>query len=164
MRKRSPSLRWWWHSLMKAFEGMNMDAGFRKYIKALNIQNNGSIIYTGNPVFNERYLSKRRTLRMFLSGNFPKPLATREQELELAAKFYKDRAIAFLPKVDAFYKNKKIRRVNAKKDRKVKPNKEFLINSRNNYYHDHGTYQGWLKAVKRDLKLCEKTINIILKE
>ena len=29
MRNRSPSLRWWWHYLMKAFEGMNMDKPFK---------------------------------------------------------------------------------------------------------------------------------------
>lgn len=141
-----------------------MDDGFRRYIKALNIRNNGSIIYTGNPDFNERYLSKRRTLRMLLAGKLPKPLATREQELDLAAKFYKSLVIAFLPKIHAFYRNKKIRRANATKDRKEKPSKEILNISRDNYYFEHGTFQGWLKATKRALRLSEKTINKILEE
>ena len=141
-----------------------MDAGFKKFIKSLNIRNNGSIIYTGNPDFNERYLSKRRTFSLFLAGKFPKPLATREQELEIAANFNKHLVIDFLPHIKDFYKNKKIRRSNAAKDRKVKPTKEILIISRNKYHDSKWTYQGWLKAAKREFRLCEKTINKILKE
>ena len=144
---------------------MNMDAGFRKYIRALNIRNNGSIIYTGNPDFNERYLSNRRTLRLLLSGKFPKPLATREQELELAADFYKTLVLEFFPKIQRFYKNKKIRRANAKKDRtnKPKPMKDVLVNSRENYFYIKGTYHGWVKFAKREFDICEKTINKIIK-
>ena len=144
----------------------NTDTGFKLYLSALNKRNKGSIIYTGNPDFNEKYLSKHWTLRKILNREYPKPLATRIQELELAVDFYKHLVIIFLPKIHDFYRNKKVRRANAKKDRtpKPKPTKDFLNKSRNNYHYEHDTYHGWLKAVTRDFELCEKTINKILKE
>ena len=146
-----------------------MDDGFKEYLKALNLHHKGSIIYTGNPEFNERYLSKRRTLRFLLAGKLLKPLATREQELEIQADFYKNLTNAFLPKILAYYKNKKIRRANASAPRlktrtgELKPSKDELIISREKYYFTHGTYHGWIKATRRHFDICDKTINKIKK-
>lgn len=140
-----------------------MDTGFERWIKALNEDNNGSIIYTGDPDFNEYYLSKRRTLSHLLYGDYSLNLATKEQEYKLAADFYKNLVDEFLPKIHDFYENKKIRRANASKDRKPKPTKAEVLISREKYFYKHATYQGWLKEVETTYDLKRRAINAIWK-
>lgn len=138
-----------------------MDEGYEKLIKAINKKNKGSIIYTGNPDFNENYLAKRRTLKQLLNGNYLVNLATREQELELKANYFESIAEKGIPLIKIYFRDKKIRRTNASKDRKLKPNKQELEVFKQKYIYDEAKEKGWMKAAGRVFSLHPDTISDI---
>lgn len=139
-----------------------MDDDYSNYIKRLNIKSKGSIIYTGDPDFNERYLAKRRTFRRLLEGKHNPNLATKEQELELKAEYFESIAKAGVPLIKKYFKRKLINRANAKNSRKAKPSKSELIIFREKYFYDEGKKRGWLKAALREFDLDAKTVNLII--
>ena len=142
-----------------------------KLLRRLNEKNKGAIIYTGNPEFNEVYLSTRIATNAPLAALSGKRimktmpnLATKEQELALQADLYKDYADAGLPELKKYFTRKAVNRNNARKPRKQKPTRVELEAFETKHVCAQGHSRGWKKAAMREFNITYNTLNAIHKQ
>lgn len=142
---------------------------YRSFLRMVNRQNGGAIIYTGDPEFNSWYEknhlaksipSKGRLKVLLTSPN----LASKEQEDSLKIYFYTNLAEDGLPLLTRSFHVKKINQINSKRSRKNKPTRNELEVFREKFFYEKGILRGWIKAAEREFELNRKTLNSILKE